>query len=40
MEIPEIMDIASGVRCHSCEHGEYEEGVSTFTIQHLRIREI
>ena len=25
MEIPEIMDIALGVRCHSCEHGEYEE---------------
>ena len=25
MEIPEIMDIALGVRCNSCEHGEHEE---------------
>ena len=25
MEIPEIMDIASGVRCNSHEHGEHEK---------------
>ena len=25
MEFPKIMDIALGVRCHSCKHGEHEE---------------